>query len=262
MNLELKITLWALTCIYAIGNFFIYSWTFWSAFDINILQFASFSETLPSILYTIAIPFTGVIIAFTAVDLWGYLKVKLEHSLDTQMSAKFENYKVFKSKAMYVTNALMVIGCIISIMVLYMSDKASPSSETFPWSDFIHGCIPLIISLVTTYFLIKETTFLSSLNFARTLIIFIICFMPSASHYWGLVNSKQIINGVKTFIVQSDGQCKSSTDTHYRYISSISDKVFALSLTDSSICIFKYNSLKLTPESSLRYMRIVSKEGA
>ena len=68
-----------------------------------------------------------------------------------------------------------------------------------------------------------------------------------------MANSTDILLGRHTLLVKSDTQCKSSDNTKYRYISSISDKAFALSLKDGSICIFKYNHLELIPEKKAQF---------
>ncbi|EKG6549000.1 hypothetical protein O3824_004359, partial [Salmonella enterica] len=139
----------------------------------------------------------------------------------------------------------------------YKSDKEAASIENYPWGDIIQVAIPFTISVLAFWLITKKTTFLNELKLARRLAIIIICILPVVSYLWGHINSTKIINGRDTFLIQSDGQCKTSTNTKYRYISSISDKVFALSLSDGSVCVFKYNSLQLTPEQAVNNMKVI-----
>ncbi|AWC84816.1 MULTISPECIES: hypothetical protein [Enterobacter cloacae complex] len=257
MNIELKITLWALACAYAIGNSFIYSWAFWSAFEINILQFASFTEILPSILYTIAIPCIVVSIGIVAADYWEKLKTQAYSMIENEFAARIKYYHDIKYIFLISVSAIGAIVGIIAAVALYKSDKEGASIENYPWGDILQVAIPFAISVFAFWLITKKTTFLNELKLARRLAIIIICILPVVSYLWGYINSTKIINGRDTFLIQSDGQCKTPSNTKYRYISSISDKVFALSLSDGSVCVFKYNSLQLTPEQAVNNMKAI-----
>ncbi|WP_165730815.1 hypothetical protein [Enterobacter hormaechei] len=254
MNIELKITLWALACAYAIGNSFLYSWSFWSTFDINILQFASFSDIFPSILYTIAIPCIVAIIGFASVDFWERLKSQAYTILEKEIAARIKYYEDLKKVAIIFSSTAMGIAGVILLITFYISNKKIISVQAFASSEVGQILIPILISFAAIFLITKKTNFLQELKITRQLAIIIICFIPSVCFIWGQVNSKNIKNGVNTFLIESDGKCKSHDNVKYRYISSISDKVFAMSLTDNSVCIFKYDSLKLTPEKRVDYM--------
>lgn len=247
MNIEYKITLWAMACAYALVNSFVYSWAFWSVFDINILQFASFSEIIPSILYTIAIPCIIVIIAFSAVNLWEHYFDQINDAFERHITSKIKHFENIKNISLLL---VVIINLVASGYSLFQSYSDPAPAPEFPWGEFFKAIIPLAIASLAIYFISKKTNFLMELKIGRKLAIFVICFIPVACYLFGYINSTKIINGKDTLLVESDGQCKSTPDTQYRYISSISDKAFAMSLKDSSICIFKYNSLKLTPEKS------------
>ncbi|WP_410753375.1 hypothetical protein [Citrobacter youngae] len=258
MNIELKITLWALACAYAIGNSFIYSWAFWSVFDINILQFSSFSDILPSILYTITIPCIIVAVGFVCAQVWEKFKQKAYLTIENEMSSRIKNYEAIKNIVILLSSLLMLIGSITGLVVVNKSEDTSLLTDGSGWIDLIQVGIPFILSMLVCYLIIKKTTFLNQLKLTRNLAIIIISFIPVVCYFWGHINSTRIINGKNTFLVESDTQCNSSPGTKYRYISSISDKVFAMSVTDDSICIFKYNSLKLTPEQDIGNMRALT----
>ncbi|WP_158150469.1 hypothetical protein [Pantoea ananatis] len=254
MNIELKITLWALACAYAILNSFIYSWSFWSAFDINILQLASFSDIFPSILYTIAIPCILAIIFLVSADLWERMQSKTQSYIEGKMVIHVKYYDHFKKVRSFLFGMTMSIFSLIFIVIVYVRKTKPNSVQEFASSEFGQFIIPISLSFIAIFIMLKKTNFLKSLNVTRQPCIIIICFLPSVFFIWGHVNSNYIKNGKDTFLIESDAKCKSPSDVKYRYISSISDKVFAMSLSDNSICIFKYDSLKLTPENSIAHL--------
>ncbi|MEX6047809.1 hypothetical protein AB6G44_03015 [Enterobacter hormaechei] len=247
MNIELKITLWALACAYAIGNSFIYSWAFWSAFDINILQFASVTDILPSILYTIAIPSIAVIISFAIAELWERLKKKFKDTFESAISKKIKYYEDIKYYAILTFN---ISSIIVFTFLTYKLHKEKNNSEPFPIDIYLQAGIPALVCMLAVLVIFHKTNLFDNLKIPRKFAIFIFCFIPTVCYIWGYISSQQILNGKNTLLVKSDGQCKSEPTTQYRYISSISDKAFAMSLKDGSICIFKYNFLSLIPESN------------
>jgi len=78
----------------------------------------------------------------------------------------------------------------------------------------------------------------------------IICFLPILFLSKGVYNAEKIIDGKDTFLIESNSNCTSDPSVRYRFIDNISDKAFALSLKDNSICIFKYDYIKLIKENS------------
>lgn len=252
MNIELKITLWALACAYALANSFIYSWTFWTAFDVNILQFASITDILPSIIYTLAVPFIVVISSMIGAEIWTKLNNKIESILDDLFGAYIKNYKKMKFYSGILASAAFFIGLGIVIVSVVKSSPARLRWDPKLIVEILKFVIPFVITLVAIFFIMNKTSFLASIKY-RKLLIFCICLLPITSYIWALANSTDILKGRNTLLVKSDTQCKTSDDTKYRYISSISDKAFALSLKDGSVCIFKYNHLELIPEKMAQF---------
>ncbi|EHF4929183.1 TPA: hypothetical protein ACPY1R_002214 [Enterobacter hormaechei subsp. xiangfangensis] len=256
MNIELKITLWALASGYALGNSFIYSWTFWTAFDINILQFASLTDIIPSIIYNLILPFIAVALSVILAESWVKLQVRIERVIDEYLSMYIKNYEKIKFYSRLITSFIFAVGALIAAVY---SAKATtdrfPSGE-IPWLDIMKLFIPMFSTLIITYIVIEKTPILSGIKYRRIL-LFCLCIIPLVSYLWAKINSDKILKGKNTFIVKSDTQCKSTPETEFRYISSISDKAFALSLKDGSICIFKYNNLELIPESKKVFERAI-----
>ncbi|MBB1228828.1 hypothetical protein [Pantoea pleuroti] len=257
MNIELKITLWALACAYAILNSFIYSWSFWSAFDISILQFASFSDIFPSILYTITIPCIVAIIGLASAEFWDRIQRKTYSILGREILVFGKHYNYMQTIMNMLSGITFTACSLILIVLIYIYYKKPVSVQEFVSSEFGQFTIPILISFIAIFIILYKTNFLKELNLKRQLCIIIICFIPSVCFIWGHVNSSNIKNGIDTFLIESDGKCKSPSDVKYRYISSISDKVFAMSLSDRSVCIFKYDSLKLTPENGIAHMKVL-----
>lgn len=247
MNIEFKITLWAVACAYALANSFIYSWTFWTEFDVNILQFASFTDILPSIIYTLTVPFIIVISSMIATDIWTKVNNKMESTLGDVFGKYIKHYKRVKLYSNILSASVFIIGISIAAFSLIKGSTSRPPSEPLPFKETIKLVLSLLITFAAIIFIISKTSFLERIKH-RNLIIFCICLLPVTSYVWAISNSKDILMGRNTLLVKSDTQCKSSDNTDYRYISSISDKAFSLSLKDGSICIFKYNHLELIPE--------------
>ncbi len=252
MNIELKITLWALACAYALVNSFIYSWTFWTAFDVNILQFASISDIIPSIIYTLTIPFILVILSMVSNEIWVRFTDKVESIIDDLLGSHIKNYNKIKSTAIILTPFIFCIVIGVACILIVKSSPARLPSDPIEIKKILKLVTPFIIAFIAIYFIIFKTKFLSPIKYRRVL-IFCICFLPVTSYIWAIANSTDILLGRNTLLVKSDTQCKSSDNTKYRYISSISDKAFALSLKDGSICIFKYNQLELIPEEKAQF---------
>jgi len=252
MNIELKVTLWALASAYALGNSFIYSWTFWTAFDINILQFASITDIIPSIIYNLILPFAILVLSVIVAEIWVRLKENIGKIIDNYLSPYLKNYEKIKLYARILATVTLVIVALIAVIYNNKLPSDLSSTSKFPWLEFSKLIMFVTLTFIIIHFIIFKSSFLSDFRY-RMLIIICIGFAPTASYVWAIKNSHAIINGIDTFIVKSDSQCKSSPDTQLRYISSISDKAFALSLKDGSICIFKYNTLELIHESKKNF---------
>ncbi|MBZ3661495.1 hypothetical protein JT306_21855 [Salmonella enterica subsp. enterica serovar Kentucky] len=181
---------------------------FWSAFEINILQFASFTDILPSILYTIAIPCIVVSIGIVAADYWEKLKTQAYSIIENEFATRIKYYHDIKYIFLISVSAIGAIVGIIGAVALYKSDKEAASIENYPWGDIIQVAIPFTISVLAFWLITKKTTFLNELKLARRLAIIIICILPVVSYLWGYISSTKIINGRDTFLIQSDGQCK------------------------------------------------------
>lgn len=254
MAITVKALSWTSFTAYAIANGLTYSWSFWRAFDINVLQYSAINDLLPSILFSIIIPILLIIAAILISYAYSllidfFIFKKADKILKRYQSYTLKNKGLSLSVLMYRYNvAISLIGAVIAVFVV-------PKD----WKPLFIIFVP---SIVACYLIIEKTMILHEFGKFRNLAIFTLAFMPAGFYSVGTFNAQNIINGVKTYIISSDTPCTTDSHDSYRYIATISDKVFALSLKDKSVCIFKYNFLKLTPEPLQTYNQSLPNDSA
>jgi len=238
--------------IYSILNGIIYQWSFWGNFEINIMQFISINDLLPSIAFSVALPITFLVLYTFLMSLIVESKLfnkTIDFISDQDLNSKASDIiltseikknktSFFRSNFLYV---VLFIVCVIALTFLVLLYYKNPDIG-----------LKNIIMIGVCYSL--GTILYKSENIRRSLgkhfmpIIVIISLIPFIMVASGAVNARKIQKGEDTFIVKSEEACSKNKNEKYRYIANISDKAFAYSLTDNSICIFKYNSLLLTKE--------------
>jgi len=149
----------------------------------------------------------------------------------------------------YFSVAVAIFSIVYQSFVFYQALKETFLNNKDTFWLIIKLLTGLTIAYCTINFLNYKTNFLVSLKRKRRAAIIIICLIPFICGSWATKNAYNIIHGNDTLLIDADTKCNSAMGTQYRYISSLSDKAFALSLKDGSICVFKYNYLKLTPEN-------------
>lgn len=233
MNLKLDFASWATISTYAIGNGILYSWSFWSVFNINILQFVSAYDLLPSVLFVLVIPLILYICYFFfSTSLFEHSERITEIYNDT-------------SRPQWVRQCILVVVILTYLVGFVSLIYAYNITEGY----FRTTVILLAISLFAFFIIIRKNKLILSefRSFRMPLLCFIIV-TPIFIYTIASFKAANIINGADTFYVSSDSPCTQNTNTRYRYISSISDTAFALSTEDNSLCVFKFKYLKLVPE--------------
>lgn len=238
MNVKINFYSWAAFSAYSIFNGLIYSWAFWNKFDINILQYTSIQDLLPSIIFLIALPVAALILYFIFMYYWNKINDQILKLLLKVIHSIYLPPRPYNLKKIF--DALYdAIGVIVTILALILA----PNS--------IRITIAIILLLFSLYKLIQlRTNFLSELGEYRNVALLILATIPAIIILLAEYNADKILSGKDTFIVKSDVSCASDSKNSYRYIASISDKAFSISTIDGSICIFKYNYLKLTHEKA------------
>ncbi|HDZ8014066.1 TPA: hypothetical protein RUS85_004733 [Citrobacter amalonaticus] len=238
MNLKINFYSWAAFSAYSIFNGLIYSWAFWNKFDINILQYTSIQDLLPSIIFLIALPIAVLILYFIFMYYWNKINDRIWKITFKAIHSIYLPSRPYNLKKILdlFQNVTIIIGTVLVLILV-------PNS--------IRITIAIILGLLAIYKLIQlRTTFLSELGEYRNVALLILATIPAIIILLAEYNADKILSGKDTFIVKSDSSCTSDSNNNYRYIASISDKAFSISTIDGSICIFKYNYLKLTREKA------------
>ncbi|MCE9979204.1 hypothetical protein, partial [Leclercia adecarboxylata] len=165
MNIELKITLWALASAYALGNSFIYSWTFWTAFDINILQFASITDIIPSIIYNLILPFAILVLSVIAAEIWGRIKENIGKIIDHYLSPYLKNYGKIKLYVRILATVTVVIVALGAVIYNSKFPSEPSSAREFPWLELSKLIIFMILTFIIIDFIISKSSFLSDVRY-------------------------------------------------------------------------------------------------
>ncbi|MEN4714936.1 hypothetical protein [Pantoea agglomerans] len=113
--------------------------------------------------------------------------------------------------------------------------------------------VMLIVAGLLMNFLIKTELVINNLGNYAFQSILLISLMPHLMCASGIMNAERIQKGNNSYIVKSSSICKKENKYEkFRFIANVSDKAFAYSLSDKSICIFKYDALMLIKESELK----------
>lgn len=252
MNEKIKIFSVASFSIYAIINGIVYQWSFWDEFNINIMQFMSINDLLPSIAISIALPVT-ILVAYSFF-----------------MSIIFSNRifgKIFKVKQGDRPSTLIEMLNDMTITTPSSSKKGNLFIALFivmfaitlgSYSVYLYSTgeykeiIMLIVACFIINFLVRTDFVMNHLGNYAFQSILAISLMPHLMCASGIINAKRIQHGKNSYIVKSASICKKENKHEkFRFIANVSDKAFAYSLSDKSICIFKYDTLLLIKESEL-----------
>ncbi|WP_148070658.1 hypothetical protein [Raoultella terrigena] len=186
---------------------------------------------------------------FTIVSQWDKNHSPKKYSPIDGVDKNRSKFKTILSIGLKIS---LILGVCYNLVQQVMSLKEMFSTDKDMFWLITRTFIGITITYAVSDYLNYKTNFLSNVKADRRLFIIIICIIPFICNIWAATNAYNIRHGKNTLIVQSDAQCNPSSETKYRYISSISEKVFALSLKDGSICVFKYNHLELTPENNAK----------
>lgn len=229
MKLKFNISLWALFSTYVIANGLLYSWAFWSTFKINVLQYVSIYDLLASIIFLVASPL-AIFICYSIL-------VRIGFSSSVSAIAPAMRTKPRK---------LISLALDIATILFYYFIAISAYIESTGYRKIIISfliLLPVMIILINnTTTILKDKLPFNNVVLSIAIITPLFLFMNAKSQ------ADDILNGRDTFIIQSDSPCLSGET--YRYISTVGDKAFAISLKDNSLCVFKYNFVKLFEEKT------------
>ncbi len=235
---------------YAITNSCLYTWVFWGNFNINILQFTSVTDLIPSILYILAVPSISMLICSAFLITWMNSSESIANFLYRRFPKSHLNFEFI------VASTPSFIFAVLSLALVYYNYHMRGNGFSI-LKDSVGSIVIFFIFLISSSFsaflIDAKTNFLHQLKDFRSIMIIIIFLIPPLSYVTAIVDAKNIINGLNSYLIATDSQCSKNPNEKFRYITSVSNKAFALSLTDGSICVFSYNYLKLTPEINKNY---------
>ncbi|EKM6459009.1 hypothetical protein PU850_003520 [Cronobacter dublinensis] len=212
-----------------------YLWGFWGHFDINILNYIGVSDIIKSAVWPMII---ATIMYFIQVALNIFNGPKSNPAVkfaDMPKSEKIEH--VIGYSYMILMLGIVVFGGIYALI----TGSKMVKYAVFGW----------ILSIVLCYVISKNKELMEHFpSKNKALACGIICFLPSIFLSRGVSEGERIISGKDTYLVESNALCPNSANNRYRYIDVLADKAFAISINDGSICIFKFEYLKLVKENT------------
>ena len=229
--------------IYILG--FLYLYGFWNTVDINIMQFLSISDVIPSIILPTILTFPSIIILGVLYGLTYYSNNTIK-TISTQVNNK-ENTSHLIVKSYTISIIILFITMVICLIILMVSFG----------SPIVTGVAIFILFISVGMYLRDRTNFLLELPFGRGFILFMLSFFPVVMYFYGISNANKTLYGEEYFIVQMNPPCSTDENEKFRYLSAMSDKVFSISEKDDSICVSKYNSVKLINNSYFKHFEPV-----
>ena len=213
----------------------LYLWIFWLHFDINILQFIDVSD----IIKASALPSIPLIFFLL-------LSICLQqlNTVDYETRQKYKKagggFKVFSYFASAYIIFFLVIAAVIIGIAIYQA-----FTGTFPKRC---ASIALLIGFGAAYYLMFRMKLFEEWGEVRFVIIAFLCYFPSHLMNKAIDDAVNIIDGNDTYLISSNLSCSKNTQDKFRYIATLSDKVFSINLSDDSLCIQHYEFLSLVSE--------------
>ncbi|VTQ57231.1 Uncharacterised protein [Campylobacter jejuni] len=233
--MKINILSGALATAYLILCSALYLWVFWLYFDINILQFIDSSD----IIKAAALPAIPVI-TFSLV----HFAIQQYNISTTEQRTEFREAGGFFKVFSYVQLIYLIIVIAIGLLAFgYMVYIFFTGTLPKKYSSFA-----FLAGSILSYFLINKDSFLEDWGKARVIAILSICYLPTYMMQSGIQEAEKIISGKDTYLISSNLSCSKNEKDKYRYIATLSDKIFSISLTDNSICIQHYEFLSLSKE--------------
>lgn len=232
MKIKINSLSWIMIYSYFIANGLLYSFLFWQGFEINILQYVSPYDLLPSILFILIIPILCLALYFAITAMLIPINEKIDAFFERHSSTSYRKTKL-------IFNAALQIFCVSVSFALLIFSKTDFSRQV--------GIVALVSLGIMT--LIREKTeIFSDAGKMRDLYLAVLLAIPISIFAYAHYEVELIKKGTKSYIVESDSDCTNEKNNKFRFIASIGNKAFAYSLKDDSLCVFQYNYLHLIDE--------------
>lgn len=230
INLQLGLTFSG----YILFCSFLYLWGFWRHFEINILQFVDTSDIAKA----------SIIPAIPAVAM--FVVVSILNAYSTPTAADTKKYidagGAFKKYIIGVKIYYIVLSLSVWIPNTYIIFTGSSSEKIMS--------ISWMLSSVLFVFLEMKTSIFQELSEKlRSFSILTICLLPTIFLVRGDSDGYNVVKGIDTYLVTANVGCSENKNEQFRYIATLSNKAFSISLDNGSLCIQDFEYLHLIKES-------------
>ncbi|MFU0880395.1 hypothetical protein ACM26M_03990 [Kluyvera cryocrescens] len=215
----------------------LYLWTFWLHFDINILQFIDTGDIIKAAALP-TIPMIFLLISNIAMQQYNMMDAQTR----TRYEAAGGGFKAFTYAARVYMFGMAAIGITVLCTAVY---KIFTGDLPIKYSSFA-----LLLGAAAAFFLMFKTKILEDWGKIRFVVIAFLCYSPTHYMNKGIEDASDIIAGKNTYLLTSNLRCSDNDRDKYRYIATLSEKVFSINLSDSSLCIQRYDFLTLTREKN------------
>jgi len=210
-----------------------YLWGFWGRFDINILNYIGVSDIIKSAIWPMIIALAMYLVQ---VAMNNYNGPRTDVSAKYSEMSKHEKFDYILRYSYVIIMVCLFLGSVIYNLVT--GNKM-----------IRYAAIAWILASIVFFTTCRNQELMAYIPFKNKALFYsILCFMPVFFLSRGVLEGDRILAGENTYLVESNALCSSSENDKYRYIDVMADKAFALSLKDNSICIFKFENLKLVKE--------------
>lgn len=232
--MQINILSSAIVTAYLLGCGSLYLWGFWLHFDLNILQFVEISDIVKATLLPML---TSLFLFLFQCGINHINNPTSSNSKGLMKAGGGYKYVVYLQ---YGLLALMLVSGLYGLGYRFFCGTKAEK----------YLCIGVITALVVC-FLTYKSKFLLDLGRYRAFMLFLICTLPLIFMNKGILDAKDILSGKNTFLVESNVSCSPNKEQKFRYISTLSSNGFAYSPSDNSLCVFKYEYMKLSKEPQI-----------
>ncbi|MDM2906621.1 hypothetical protein [Citrobacter sp. Cpo015] len=225
----------------------LYLWIFWLHFDINILQFIDVSDIIKASALP-AIP----LVCITLVSIFLQQYNIVDTDTRKQYKAAGGGFKVYSYFATFYILCILTSTAVILGIAVYNAFTGNLPSK--------YASVALLISCFAAYYLMFQVKLFEELGKPRFIIIAFLCYFPTHFMNKAIGDATSIIDGQSTYLISSNLSCSKNDHEKFRYIATLSDKVFSINLANNSLCIQKYEFLTLTKEQNAKPLEKIAEK--
>jgi len=201
-----------------------------------------------------AIPIALLVVVFVLLNFWEFIVAHLFPKVDDFIDAKKLPRCLAGFFQIFSVIAFIALLCFVFVSLYPGFNFQAMVIDGFSYTKLMLGLGCYLLAA----FLASLDNLLPKIENFRLVIFALFISMPIFVYSVADEQADLILKGVNTLVITSKVDCDSKQGERFRYISTVSDKTFALSLKDGSICIFKYSHLRLEAEDKIKLIPISS----